>query len=473
MELAIAGDSSLPKDVVEVQTRRIVIPVQVDPDRQQDIDRLRLFVSEDRGKTWLPLAECRPSEKQFSLAAPGDGLYWFAVQVLLKNGAPEPPKVTDLQPGQKVYVNTGGRDIKRDKTYGELSEEVSQLKVALKRVCSLPAEPDMKLVIASFDIPKHGDVIVLPVTIDNETYKFGVDTGSSRTIFDISLREHMGEPGEKLTGKSSLGKAIEVETRYPPSARLGGLDLELPSDVEFNWRLFGFIPIEFKHFLPVPLMDFSALRKLTGHDIRGVIGMDFLRYHVIRIDFERGKLWLLKAAMDPTEPCVKMAWDKNGLPAVEVRVADKAPEPFLIDTGHGGGAMAGDLDRQIIQDLVQNKMVSDLEDDQSANDFAGNERKTRSGVLKSVEMGIFKHDDLLFAAGDRSILGLGYWSRYVVTLDFPNSVMYLTPVPRYQMRVQRHCISGVSLVGVDGSIVVDTVSRALPRPGPGSKPETS
>jgi PDZ domain len=457
--LAIAGDSSLPPDVVEIQYRTIGIPFYVEPGKQNDIECLRLFVSQDRGKTWQRQAECKPNEKHFHFVAPDDGLYWFAMQIVGKNGAPEPAKVSDLLPIQKVYVNADHRDIKHDKTYGELSEEVTQLRAAVKRLCSPVAEPDAKLVLASFDVPKHGDFLVLPVTIDGQTYKFGVDTGATRTIFDISLRQHTGEPGEKLNGKSSLGKALEVETRYPLDAQLGELDLDLPCDAGWRVRLFGIIPFEYKHRLPVPLLDLSALRKLTGYDIRGIIGMDILRQHVVRIDFEKGKLWLLKAATDGTEPRAKIAWDKNGLPTVEARVADKALEPFLIDTGHGGGAMAGDVERQIFQDLVQRKMVCDVEDDQSANDFSGNEKKTQSGMPQSFEMGIFKHDDLLFAAGDRCILGLSYWSRYVVTLDFPNSVIYLTPVPHYQLRIQRHCSSGVSLVGVNGSIMVDTVKQ--------------
>jgi hypothetical protein len=460
MGLAISSDLSLPKDVIEVQNRRFVIPLQVDPRRQKEIECVRLFVSEDQGKTWQCHVECKLCEK-IIFEARSDGQYWFAIQSVAKDGRLAPAKVADFQPDwiRKVYVNCYRRPMQHDKTHVELSDESNQPNAAVRSLCSPPTEPESKLVLASFDIPKHGDLLVVPVTTGNETYKFGVDTGASRTVFDTSLRKHMGEPGEKLTGHSSLDKTLEVETRYPPDAKLGELHLDPSCDMDSGMQLFGLIDIQVQHRVPVPLMDFSALRKLIGYDVRGIIGMDFLRQHVVRIDFETGKLWFLKAAMDRTEPCEKIAWDKNGLPTVEVQVVDRAPAPFLIDTGHGGGAMAGTVERRLFQGLVQSKMISDVEDGQPANDFTGNKTTTQSGALRSVEVGTFKHDDLLFTTGDRSILGLGYWSRYVVTFDFPNSVIYLTPVPHYRTRVQRHCSSGVSFVGAGGSIVVDTVKQ--------------
>jgi hypothetical protein len=309
------------------------------------------------------------------------------------------------------------------------------------------------LIIAAFDVPKYGDLVVVPVTISGTTYKFALDTGTSRTIFDTSLRGHMGQSGDKLKGKSG-GRVFETETRYPPDAKLGQLKLDTSYDVD-SVQLWG-LNVEISHRLPVPLLDLSALRKVTGHDVRGIIGMDFLRGQVVRIDFHKGRLWLLKSVTDQTAPHERIGWDENGLPTIPVRVADLPTTPFLIDTGHGGGATVGQAEQELFQSLMRNNMASDVEEGRDY-DFLGNESNARSAKCRSIGVGSFNHKDLVLAAGDRSSLGLGYWSRYIVTFDFPNSLIYLTPVPSYQERVHRHSCSGVSLISADGSIVVQTV----------------
>jgi hypothetical protein len=59
-------------------------------------------------------------------------------------------------------------------------------------------EPAPPKVIAEFDIAKRGDVIVLPVTIGDRSYRFLLSVASNRTTVDSRLR-------------SLLGKRIEPE----------------------------------------------------------------------------------------------------------------------------------------------------------------------------------------------------------------------------------------------------------------------
>src|SRR5690349_6964017 len=89
--LVLAADRiELPKDVVEVQQRDFAMPLLFDPNRLDTIERVGLFISEDRGKTWKHKQDCKPNEEQVTFTAPKDGLYWFALQVVLKDGKKEP-----------------------------------------------------------------------------------------------------------------------------------------------------------------------------------------------------------------------------------------------------------------------------------------------------------------------------------------------------------------------------------------------
>ncbi|MGH7174406.1 MAG: tetratricopeptide repeat protein [Gemmataceae bacterium] len=67
----------------EIPTRGFAIPIRFNPNRREQIQKLRLFVSEDQGKTWSHLKEYMPSDKQIIFTACHDGPYWFALQEVL------------------------------------------------------------------------------------------------------------------------------------------------------------------------------------------------------------------------------------------------------------------------------------------------------------------------------------------------------------------------------------------------------
>jgi hypothetical protein len=98
--------AELSRDATEVQSRDFAMPLTLDPDRRDTVKEIRLFVSEDRGKTWKHEKDYKPTDKRVLFSAPRDGVYWFAVQVVSKDGKKDPAELNDLTPAQKVYVNT-------------------------------------------------------------------------------------------------------------------------------------------------------------------------------------------------------------------------------------------------------------------------------------------------------------------------------------------------------------------------------
>jgi hypothetical protein len=69
-----------------------------------------------------------------TFTAPEDRLYWFALQLVYKDGHSEPADVEDLQANMKVYVNTTGRTLKVRKSSGELLQEVEELRTKVERL---------------------------------------------------------------------------------------------------------------------------------------------------------------------------------------------------------------------------------------------------------------------------------------------------------------------------------------------------
>jgi hypothetical protein len=85
--------------------RVFYIPFTVDPGDQR-IRQVKLFVSEDNGRTYQYVSSVVPGEKRFRYSARGDGWYWFTVQTEDQDGKLTPADLSTAQPGLKVCVDT-------------------------------------------------------------------------------------------------------------------------------------------------------------------------------------------------------------------------------------------------------------------------------------------------------------------------------------------------------------------------------
>jgi S1-C subfamily serine protease len=63
--------------------------------------------------------------------------------------------------------------------------------------------------------------------------------------------------------------------------------------------------------------------------------------------------------------------------------------------------------------------------------------------------------------GDTDLLGLGFWSRHIVTFDFPNRVIYLRQGARFK-EPDRYDLSGLHLLRINGATVVHSVDDGSP-----------
>src|SRR5262245_20531834 len=87
--------------------RQMLIPFDPVP-QPQLIKELQLLVSRDQGKHWEPYAVAPPDKvpPKFHFTADADGLYWFAVQTIARNGNKVPAAGEPLEPSLKVVVDT-------------------------------------------------------------------------------------------------------------------------------------------------------------------------------------------------------------------------------------------------------------------------------------------------------------------------------------------------------------------------------
>ena len=111
--LAYYSPVVLEPDVSESWSRAFQLPLAMNDNWRQKCESFRLWVSEDQGKTWKRHHEIAANGMSFPFTAPKDGHYWFALQIVLKDGKLNPPKVDSTSVNQKTYVNTMRRPVMR------------------------------------------------------------------------------------------------------------------------------------------------------------------------------------------------------------------------------------------------------------------------------------------------------------------------------------------------------------------------
>lgn len=133
---------------------------------------------------------------------------------------------------------------------------------------------DSAKVIEQFNASNDGvGVLSLPVTINSKKFNFILDTGSSGVLYDVAFLSILGKPKKQEKAKTQAG-TFELTTFNSPEAFIGGISLKTSSDVVTS--------------------DLRSIREWSGGDYYGVIGMSFLKNHILRIDFDKGVVSFLR-----------------------------------------------------------------------------------------------------------------------------------------------------------------------------------
>ncbi len=292
-------------------------------------------------------------------------------------------------------------------------------------------------VIAEFDIAKDGQLILLPVQFEGKTYQFFLDTGSTFCVFDESLRDRLGQPTETIK-VATVGKIRKFKVYAAPEAFLG--------------------PLNLKEGKSVMCFDMKMFRQATGLEIRGIVGMSVLRKYVLQIDFDRGKLALLKPDYRKHPEwgsAVPIRLDKLGTPIVTARMPASIKADFMVDTGRDD---SGSLTKPLFDYIVEEMNLETSE--VPAVTAAGTVWK-RKARIANVTVGQFTCKNLIIAEGNSYGLGLDWLRRFRVTFDFHNEKMYLKKGFQFNQPDETG-MSGFNFLRINGRTVVCFVNKDGP-----------
>lgn len=263
-------------------------------------------------------------------------------------------------------------------------------------------------VLERFKVSSDKCHLLLPIELQGKQYPFILDTGSTRTVYDSSLRRFLGKP-VRVTKVLTPGGDLSIQLFRSPTAKLGKLTLQTNSEVLCR--------------------DLGKMRKVCKEEIYGCLGMDFLSNHIFRIDFDHGEITFLQTAGYNTGEKVSVAFPRYNIPQIPVYIPDlQVCEWFIVDTGFTGIGN-GDLRTELFDTLYKRSALTLA--GQSRTETLSGSGMSRQGFVDMIYMGDFCHKKLLFGESRVSFLGLNYLSRYVVTFDFPNRLVYMKKGKQY------------------------------------------
>jgi hypothetical protein len=305
-----------------------------------------------------------------------------------------------------------------------------------------PPPPPTALQPVRFPIAtEDGAPLIVPVTIQGKQYSFVLDTGASTSLYDRSLRPLMGERLGSTQGCTPQGK-VKVEVRRPPAASVGGLPLHSP---------FAFVH------------DLRRFREVTGIEIAGILGMDFLQQHVLEIDFDRGTLALGPSPARKRGAGMPLTF-RSDRPCFELPLLNRR-EQFVIDTGFAGHSSMS-LRRPLYAELLAAGRIRETVSNATSLTLGKTvTKKMPCGRLTSLSVGKHEVRDVdLSGELSQNIVGVGLLRRFRVTFDFPEGKLYLEPGKRID-RPNTSNHSGLLLMRRDGATVIEAVCET----GPGAK----
>lgn len=248
--------------------------------------------------------------------------------------------------------------------------------------------------------------IRIPVTINQTTYAFLIDTGASQTVFDARLIDLLGAYIETVSVQTMTGP-MQLK-RYGP-----------PKDMSVCGAKFkgerGFLVAD--------------LGEVADPKTYGVLGMDYLKNTVLQLDFARSEAHLLEQVPDAVGHEVPISLNKRSMvPRCTIAVGDLKDIRVIIDTGAAGGLYVGP---GTFMQLFENGDVDNITFDAqtglagSRPRMIGRATRFRLDSIARKGMTICTSFDNLTALGTDCFAGL------VVTFDFPHSRMYVRPGQYY------------------------------------------
>lgn len=282
----------------------------------------------------------------------------------------------------------------------EKDEAVTRvLKGANSEVHSYSYKEGMPYLLCEVDIVGAGKTLLM------------VDTAASVTVLDSTFARKIGlnvKVGEALVNSDSSNPS-DIDFFQAPEMRLGEMSLS--------------------GITRVGVLDLSRLKRLTGFDIRGVLGLDALSDKILEVNMDKGEMRIYRSA-DPLTTFPQSTFVRRstgGVRVLDIKLAETSLA-FMLDTG---STSCIELKASHFDKLVAEKWVKP--------GASPSYIYLQSGLTR-VLSGAFMDGEVLglplvskeVVGGEVNMLCLGFLNYFHFAIDFPNSRLHYSPRPDFK-----------------------------------------
>lgn len=294
-----------------------------------------------------------------------------------------------------------------------------------------------------FEIEKAG--IFLPVIINGNECKFLFDTGASFVVLDKKYKSLLGERLSPQETQARTGIPFISSSALTPN---GEVELELYKAIPLKLG-----KLQVANRFPYMLADLQTLWPFSGVKFCGILGTSFLHQFRWEINFAQGTIKAYIGAepyqgnYSSKEP---IYWSKASIPYVGVDLHGRKIA-FDIDLGdNGSGRMkkgnllylkrSGQVIKTQMQDIIT---VSSLSQSQEFR-------------LRSLRFADVLYPEMVMQESQQNALGLSFFKRHDIVLDFPFNMLYLQHHKDYAKR-QELDKSGIRVILKDNRFIVFSI----------------
>jgi predicted aspartyl protease len=255
--------------------------------------------------------------------------------------------------------------------------------------------------------------IILPVTINNKTYRFLLDTGAPNLFSPELLKELNVTEGDSINVNDANNQDQKMKFAVVPQLKIGNLSFENQAGLIYNFE---------EHNL------------LSCYKIDGFIGSNLFRNSIIKINGANKSIIItnkIKSLNIDKKPIKMKLFGNQKSPYVELKFvgknSEKASDMVLVDTGMDGFY---DMSKRAYMIFEKNKIFDALSSAVGIGDAGlfgvGNSSEQKLLEIKNANLNqqIINNIMVTTTTDNNSRIGLDILKYGDVTLDFLNKKFY-------------------------------------------------
>lgn len=257
----------------------------------------------------------------------------------------------------------------------------------------------------------NDEFLCATVRLFDEKFVFLVDTGTSVTLIDSRFQNRLGLPVKESRQGQTASRTIPLSFYRSPKLSIVADESQMEIKVPF-----------------VGVQDFGSLQAALDQPVMGLIGMDFLKDHVLRIDSDAHYVALVRKPRDTPAEVKHIDFNSPTAirPSIRFLIPDDQYHNVFIDTGGVNGDLS--LEATVFRKLQKKRRI--FIDGESVVAELGGFAASQNGVLDKVELGEIQLTNVPVESGAVNLIGLSFLERFETEFDFPNRKAYFRPGKR-------------------------------------------